>query len=111
MVTALQEIMHYVTANGKVPYQEWVLQLADSRMDEIVHARINRLRLGDFGDCKALGGGVYELRIHYGSGYRIYFGRYGQSIILLLCGGDKRKQSWDIMSARHYWKDFQERMK
>lgn len=111
METIHQQIVHFVTDGGKVPYQEWILQLSDRRADEIIHARIDRLRLGNFGDCKSLGSGLYELRIHYSKGYRIYFGRHGRTIVVLLCGGDKRMQPWDIVRAKHYWMNFQKRIK
>jgi putative addiction module killer protein len=71
--------------------------------------RIDRLALGNFGDCKALREGVSELRIDWGPGYRLYFGRLGRECVLLLCGGDKRKQSADIERAIDYLKDYKER--
>ena len=71
--------------------------------------RIDRLALGNFGDCKALHEGVSELRIDWGPGYRLYFGRLGRESVLLLCGGDKRKQSADIERAIDYLKDYKER--
>jgi putative addiction module killer protein len=71
--------------------------------------RIDRLALGNFGDCKALREGVSELRIDWGPGYRLYFGRLGRESVLLLCGGDKRKQSADIERAIDYLKDYKER--
>lgn len=72
----------------------------------IIQARLNRIRLGNFGDARALGGGVEELRIAYGSGYRIYFGRDGQTVVVLLCAGDKRSQQHDIETAKAYWRDY-----
>jgi putative addiction module killer protein len=71
--------------------------------------RIDSLALGNFGDCKALREGVSELRIDWGPGYRLYFGRLGRECVLLLCGGDKRKQSADIERAIDYLKDYKER--
>lgn len=70
--------------------------------------RMDRLALGHWGDWKSVGEGVYELRIQYGGGYRIYFAEQGSSIILLLIGGSKRTQARDIEKAKRYWKDFQE---
>jgi putative addiction module killer protein len=72
----------------------------------IVRARLNRIRLGNFGDCKPVGGGVEELRIDFGPGYRVYFGREGSSVVILLCGGSKRAQAGDVGRARRYWKEF-----
>ena len=72
-------------------------------------ARLERLETGNFGDCKGVGGGVSELRIDWGPGYRVYFGRNGQTVIVLLCGGDKRKQDADIKKAVELWQEFVDR--
>ena len=72
-------------------------------------ARLERLETGNFGDCKGVGGGVSELRIDWGPGYRVYFGRDGQTVIILLCGGDKRKQDSDIKKAVELWQEFVDR--
>ncbi len=71
--------------------------------------RLTRLEAGLFGDCKRVGTGVMELRIDYGPGYRVYFARHGATVILLLLGGDKRKQEHDIAQAKSYWQDFKTR--
>ena len=72
-------------------------------------ARLERLETGNFGDCKGVGGGVSELRIDWGPGYRVYFGCDGQTVIVLLCGGDKRKQDADIRKAVELWQEFVDR--
>lgn len=72
-------------------------------------ARIDRLSLGNFGDCKPLREGVSELRIDWGPGYRVYYAMLGRTCVLLLCGGDKRRQSSDIKLAIKYLQDFKER--
>ena len=72
----------------------------------MVRARLNRIRLGNFGDCKSIGGGVEELRIDFGPGYRIYYGREESLVVILLCGGDKKTQARDILRARQYWKEY-----
>src|ERR1700730_7544696 len=103
------EIRHYLTPSGKDVFGEWLFHLADIRAQAKVAARINRLAAGNFGDCKALGGGLYELRIDWGPGYRVYYAMIGQTCVLLLCGGDKRRQASDIQRARGYFKDYLQR--
>lgn len=88
---------------------EWFAELADRNAKARIADRIDRLEAGNFGDCKSLGGGLLELRLNYGPGYRIYCAMIGRTCVLLLCGGDKRKQSSDIERARDYLKDYKER--
>jgi putative addiction module killer protein/probable addiction module antidote protein len=89
----------YLTKSGRDVFGDWLSGLKDDRAKAKIVARIDRLSLGNFGDCKALGGGLFELRINWGPGYRVYYGLVGVACILLLCGGDKRKQSADINRA------------
>jgi putative addiction module killer protein len=88
------------------PFSDWLASLMDARAVGIVRARLNRIRLGNFGDCKSIGGGVEELRIDFGPGYRIYFGREGRLVVILLCGGSKGTQARDILRAQKYWKEY-----
>jgi putative addiction module killer protein len=88
------------------PFSKWLASLKDRQAAGIVRARLNRIRLGNFGDCKSVGGGVTELRIDFGPGYRIYYGREGASVVILLCGGSKRSQTRDIVTAQAYWKEY-----
>jgi len=83
--------------------------LRDNRTKAKIVARIDRLALGNFGDCKALGNGLFELRIDWGPGYRVYYALAGKACVLLLCGGDKCKQASDIRRALEYLKDYRER--
>ena len=69
------------------------------------------LEIGHFGDCKRLREGVNELRVDWGPGYRVYFGRDGRTVIVLLCGGDKRKQDADIKRASELWQEYTNRKK
>jgi len=103
------EIRHYVTRAGKDVFDDWLTQLADARAQAKIAARINRLAAGNFGDCKSLRQGLFELRIDWGPGYRVYFARVGTECVLLLCGGDKRKQAADIERALDYLADYRER--
>jgi len=105
----MYEIRHYLTASGKNPFEEWLDGLRDSKAEARIAARIARLAAGNFGDCKALTDGVWELRISWGPGYRVYYAMSGRTCVLLLCGGDKRKQSADINRAVEYWNDYQRR--
>ena len=88
------------------PFSDWLHSLRDARAAGIVRARLNRIRLGNFGDCKSVGGGVGELRIDFGPGYRVYYGREGSFVVILLCGGDKRSQARDILTAQKRWKEY-----
>jgi putative addiction module killer protein len=104
-----QTVRVYETQEGTRPFDNWLRSLRDSRARQRVRTRINRLRLGNFGDYKAVGDGVCELRIDYGPGYRVYYGRDGESIVILLIGGDKRAQDRDIETAKEYWADYKAR--
>ena len=103
------EIRHYLTASGSDVFQEWFVSLRDAKARARIASRISRLVSGNFGDCKPLRDGVCELRIDWGPGYRVYYAMIGRVCVLLLCGGDKRKQSSDINRAIEYWSDYQRR--
>jgi putative addiction module killer protein len=103
------EIRRYRAASGAEPFNNWLLRLRDRQAKARVLVRIDRLESGNFGDCKALRGGVHELRIDWGPGYRVYFGRDGNLLVILLIGGDKRTQATDIRRALEYWQDYQRR--
>ena len=105
------EIRRYVTVSGRDVFGEWLADLRDARAAARVAMRINRLAAGNLGDCKPLREGVCELRIDYGPGYRVYYAMAGQRCVLLLCGGDKRRQIFDIERAVAYWRDYQRRTK
>jgi putative addiction module killer protein len=105
------EILRYVTESGKDVFGEWLADLPDQRAAAKVAVRINRLAAGNFGDCKPVREGVWELRIDWGPGYRVYYGKLGVTCVLLLMGGDKRRQTSDISRAIEYWKDYQSRSK
>ncbi len=96
----------FVEHNGKAPFEEWMDTLRDKPTKARIFSRIDRLRLGNFADCEPVGDGVFELRIHFGPGFRVYFGLHGENVVLLLCGGDKGSQNRDIVAARRYWQEF-----
>ena len=104
-----QEVRLYVRPDGVEPYARWIDGLRDEPTRDRIEERIARVRLGNFGDVRSVGGGVYELRIPIGAGIRVYFGRLGRSIVILLCGGDKRTQARDIRRAQLDWQDFRSR--
>ena len=102
------EIRRYVTRAGKDVIGDWLAGL-DAHLRARIAARIDRLSLGNFGDCKFLRAGASELRIDFGPGYRMYYAMSGRTCVLLLCGGDKRKQASDITRAIEYLRDYKER--
>ncbi len=87
-----RQIQRYIDSKGKIPFDEWLNSLRDIPTQAKIDARLKRVAVGNLGDYRSVGGGVYELRINYGPGYRLYFGQVGTTIILLLCGGDKSSQ-------------------
>ena len=103
MKRRILEIFH--NKNRKAPFTEWLLALEKSSQIRI-RDRLTRLELGNLGDYKSLGDGLFELRFHFGPGYRIYFGEVKQIIILLLAGGDKNSQEKDIKKAKEFWKEY-----
>lgn len=105
------KVLHYLTTQGSCPFQEWVESVKDKAVKAAVAARINRVRVGTLGDWKRVGEGVFELRIDLGPGYRVYFGRDGKTVVILLTGGEKRSQDADIKRAKEYWQDYENRTK
>ena len=103
------EILHYLSPTGHNVFEEWLESLRDARTEARIVARIARLEVGNFGDCKTIREGVCELRIDFGPGYRVYYAMAGRRVVLLLCGGDKGTQHHDIRRAVAYWNDFQKR--
>ena len=94
-------------ASGRIPFEVWLSE-RDMATRQVVRARLERVRSGLLGDTKHLDDGVYELRIFYGSGLRVYFGKSGNRVVVLLCAGDKSTQKSDIKFARKYWNDWKE---
>jgi len=103
------ELRYYQTSVGEQPIVEWLQGLNDRQARARIEARLARVAVGNLGDVEPVGEGVLELRIDWGPGYRVYFSRLGNVIVLLLCGGDKRTQQKDIKRAKAYFEDFKER--
>lgn len=96
------------TSRGREPFTEWFESIQDTKTRSRIEARLNSIKYGNFGDCQSVGEGVFELRLHFGLGYRIYFGVVDNTIVLLLCGGDKVSQARDIVRAKAYWIEYKE---
>jgi putative addiction module killer protein len=104
-----RSLEEYLTVEGRSPFSEWIDGLRDRRARARVRVRLDRLSLGNFGDCRSLGGALHELGVDYGPGYRVYFGETGNRIVLLLTGGTKGTQQHDIDQAQTYWADYRSR--
>ncbi len=106
-----KRIILYETQSGRYPFEEWLEALKDKKGKYIIRARLDRLTYGNAGKCEPVGNGVFELKIYYGPGYRVYFGEEDKTVVVLLCGGDKGTQKKDILKAREYWADCKGRIK
>ena len=102
-----REIKKLELRNGTAPFDAWFDSLGDIKMQAAVDARLARVRAGNFGDCKSIGGGVFELRIALGPGLRVYYGLHGRQVVILLGGGDKSSQRRDIRKAQLLWQQFE----
>lgn len=102
-------ITYYLTRNGKKPFKEWLNSLKDITARNAIRIRLDRVRLGNVGNNRLVGEGVHELKIDYGPGYRVYYALDGQTVILLLLGGDKSSQKNDIAQAKAFWTDHKRR--
>jgi putative addiction module killer protein len=96
----------YQDSSGKEPYRIWIRTFTDMTTKARIQQRIRRLEMGNFGDCKFVGLGVWELRLDFGPGYRVYYAEEGNKIIILLCGGNKKTQQRDIEKAQFYWQEY-----
>ena len=105
----MMELKYYQARSGRSPFVEWLGQLVDRTARARIEARLATVAAGSFGDAKAVGDGVMELRVDWGPGYRVYFARVGLVVVLLLCGGDKRAQEKDIKRAKEYFHDYKRR--
>lgn len=102
----MKTIAIYETEVGKRPFKLWLDSLRDKVTVARINARLSRIEHGNFGDSKSVGNGVMELRLVFGTGYRIYYGLDGEKLVVLLSGGDKSTQEKDIQLAHEYWNDY-----
>jgi putative addiction module killer protein len=103
------DIRIYTDAKGNKPFDAWLQDLRDVKARATIRARLERVRAGNFGDCKPVRDGLLELRIDLGPGYRVYLSRQGAVLVLLLCGSDKSDQDRAIRQAIDYLNDWKER--
>ena len=101
----MKSILFYQTSNNKKPFEKWLQSLDNPTQIKITN-NLDKLTIRNLGDCKNIGDGVKELRLHFGSGYRIYYAEHKNIFILLLVGGDKSSQQKDIKKAKQYLQDF-----
>lgn len=106
------DLQYLEIENGISPFLQWEKKL-DTTVRAAVRTRINRVRIGNFGDCTPIKGsqGIHELRVHLEPGYRIYFGKMKDTVVIILCGGDKRSQDRDIIKAKDYWQRYKDSLK
>lgn len=100
------QLLRYRRADGREPFTEWLEAICDKATQARIRLRLRQVEAGNFGDFQPVGEGVIELRIHVGAGFRVYCGRHGSSIVLLLSGGDKGSQVADIIRARDFWSEW-----
>ena len=103
------ELCVYLSESGRSPFNDWLLGLRDLRARARIRTRLNRVKLGNLGDYESIGDGVFELRIFYGPGYRVYYSQEHDNVILLLLGGVKGTQKRDIRIAKAYLADYRKR--
>lgn len=101
-----KKVIIYQDATGKEPFTKWLKSLRTPSFRRRILKRLHRIESGHYGDNKSIGDGVRELRFFFGAGYRVYFGEDGDTIVILLCGGDKDSQRRDIEKAKIYWKEY-----
>lgn len=104
-IAAMYDLCHYVDHEGQDLFARWLNKLRDRQAQARIAARLIRLQNGNFGDCKPVGDGVWELRVDWGAGYRVYYAIEGKRVVLLCDGGDKRTQTEDIARAIGRWNE------
>ena len=103
------QLREYLEPDGRSQFSDWLTGLRDIRVRARIRTRLERVSLGNLGDYASVGGGVFEMRLFHGPGYRIYFGLEAANIVVLLCGGIKDTQRRDIRRAKTLWADYRKR--
>jgi putative addiction module killer protein len=101
----MPEIRYYVASDGHQPFAEWFADLDPIARAKVTRA-VARMEQGNLSNAKTVGEGVLEYRIDFGPGYRVYFGRDGETLLILMMGGTKKRQQRDINTAKEYWRDY-----
>ncbi len=107
----MYDVEHVLSANGVDIYQAWLDTIKDVRCKARITTRVDRAALGNFGDTKPVGDGVFEMRLDFGPGFRVYYVLHGEKVIFLLGGGSKDKQQNDIDQAKALWKTHKVKLK
>ncbi len=102
------ELIYYVGGSGRSPFEDWFNALDQAAAARVVLG-LERLSRGNVSNVRPVGEGVLEYRINWGPGYRVYFGRDGAALVVLLMGGTKQRQQRDIAAARRFWTDYKQR--
>ena len=102
------EVREFLDEEGSSPYGKWFNRLNAVAAAKVATA-IHRMEQGNFSNVKGVGAGVYEYRIDFGPGYRIYFGKDGDQLVILLAGGTKKRQDADVAAAKEFWQDYKRR--
>jgi putative addiction module killer protein len=108
VLSSMVEVLEYLDLNGRSPYAKWFDDL-NAQAAAKVSVAVTRFGTGNFGNVKGVGSGVYECRLDFGPGYRIYFGKDGERMVILLGGGTKKRQQRDIGDAIARWQDYKHR--
>jgi len=103
------DLLRYQREDGREPFTDWLSGVRDKIAAARIRVRLRQVEAGNFGDSEAVGDGVIELRVHVGAGYRVYCGRHGKTVVILLCGGDKSTQARDIKRAKDLWAEWKRR--
>lgn len=104
------ELRHYTDSAGQNPFEEWFSALRPAAAAKVTIALV-RMEQGNFSNAKGVGAGVFEFRINFGPGYRVYFGKDGEALVILLAGGSKTRQRKDVEAAQVRWDDYKRRKK